>query len=89
LSPILKAFTPKSIYRWFEEHGVPLKVEKDMRVFPVSDDGHDVVGAFEQLFVMYHDRIDILLRTKVESVSQAVCSDGSCSGRFQIVTDKS
>ncbi len=89
LSPILKAFTPKSIYRWFEEHGVPLKVEKDMRVFPVSDDGHDVVGAFEQLFHKHHDRIDILLRTKVESVSQAVCSDGSCSGRFQIVTDKS
>ncbi len=88
LSPILKAFTPKSIYRWFEEHGVPLKVEKDMRVFPVSDDGHDVVGAFEQLFLAHHDRIDILLRTKVESVSQAVCSDGSCSGRFQVITDK-
>jgi predicted Rossmann fold flavoprotein len=88
LSPILKAFTPKSIYRWFEEHGVPLKVEKDIRVFPVSDDGHDVVGAFEQLFLTHHDRIDILLRTKVESVSQAVCSDGSCSGRFQVITDK-
>ena len=88
LSPMLKAFTPRSIYRWFEEHGVPLKIEKDMRVFPVSDDGHDVVGAFEQLFVTHHDRIDILLRTKVESVSQAVCSDGSCSGRFQVVTDK-
>lgn len=88
LSPILKAFTPKSIYRWFEGHGVPLKVEKDMRVFPVSDDGHDVVWAFEQLFVAHHDRIDILLRTKVESVSKSVCSDGSCNGRFQVVTDK-
>lgn len=88
LSPILKAFTPKSIYRWFEDHGVPLKVEKDMRVFPVSDDGHDVVWAFEQLFYKHHDRIDILLRTKVESVSKSVCSDGSCSGRFQIITDK-
>jgi len=43
LAPILKAFTPKSMYRWFEDHGVPLKIEKDMRVFPVSDDGHDIV----------------------------------------------
>ena len=89
LSPILKAFTSKSIYRWFEEHGVPLKVEKDMRVFPVSDDGHDVVWAFEQLFHTQHERIDVLLRTKVESVNKAVCSDGSCSGRLQVITDKS
>lgn len=36
--------------QWFEMHGVPLKIEEDMRVFPVSDNGKDVVGAFEKLF---------------------------------------
>lgn len=43
-------FPPAEVYRWFEQHGVPLKVEKDMRVFPVSNKGGDVVGAFEALF---------------------------------------
>lgn len=86
LSPILKAFTPKSIYRWFEDHGVPLKIEEDMRVFPVSDNGRDIVWVFEDLFVQYSDRIDVLLRTKVESVTQSVCSDGSCKWWFQITT---
>jgi len=89
LSPILKAFTPKSIYRWFEDNGVPLKVEKDMRVFPVSNDGHDIVGVFEYMFHENNRHIDTILRTKVESVTQAVCSDGSCSDRFQVITDKS
>jgi len=41
------------VYNWFEDHGVPLKLEKDMRVFPVSDNGKDVVGAFEKIFADY------------------------------------
>jgi predicted flavoprotein YhiN len=44
---------------------------------------------YEQLFHQHHDRIDVLLRTKVQSVNKAICSDGSCSGRLQVVTDKS
>jgi predicted flavoprotein YhiN len=43
-------FPPERVYEWFEEHGVPLKIEKDGRVFPVSDDGKDVVGVFEKMF---------------------------------------
>ncbi len=50
LIPALTAFPPTKVRGWFERHGVPLKVEEDLRVFPVSDDGHDVVGAFEKLF---------------------------------------
>jgi len=50
LVPAISAFSPKQVMSWFEGHGVPLKTEDDLRVFPKSDDGHDVVGAFERLF---------------------------------------
>ncbi len=43
-------FPPLAVRAWFEAHCVPLKCEKDMRVFPVSNNGHDVVGAFTTLF---------------------------------------
>lgn len=36
-------FSPKKCYEWFESHGVPLKLQVDHRVFPISDDGKDIV----------------------------------------------
>lgn len=51
LKPALGVFGPSKIMQWFEDNGVPVKVEDDMRVFPVSDNGKDVVWAFEKLFV--------------------------------------
>lgn len=86
LSFSLKAFTPRGIVKWFESHGVPLKTEDDMRVFPVSDDGKDIVGVFERVFAQDH-RITVCLREGVESVSPRVCSDGSCRG-FVVTTAK-
>lgn len=50
-------FSPKKCREWFETHGVPLKCEEDNRIFPISDDGHDVVGAFEEIFAKYRDTI--------------------------------
>lgn len=38
---------PGKVKEWFETHGVPLKIEEDLRIFPVSDNGKDVVGALE------------------------------------------
>lgn len=43
----MQAFPPEAVISWFESQGVPLKVEADLRVFPISNDGHDVVGAME------------------------------------------
>ncbi len=43
-------FPPEAVYAWFEAHGVPLKIEEDLRAFPQSDDGHDIVAVFERLF---------------------------------------
>ena len=43
-------FPPSDVMNWFEARGVPLKCEEDQRVFPVSDDGHDIVKVFKQIF---------------------------------------
>ncbi len=62
-------FPPADVYAWFEDHGVPLKIEEDMRVFPASNKGEDVVGVFERLFK--ESGVDVRLKTSVESVSRA------------------
>lgn len=41
----LNYFTPEDTMRFFEERGVPLKVERGRRVFPVSDRADDIVSA--------------------------------------------
>ena len=50
LNSAMRRFPPEAVHAWFEAHGVPLKIEEDLRTFPQSDDGRDVVGAFERLF---------------------------------------
>jgi len=57
LSSAFYRFPPERVYEWFENHGVPLKIEEDARVFPVSDNGHDIVGAFEKIFAPSHTKI--------------------------------
>ena len=52
-------FPPKKVREWFESHGVPLKCEVDNRVFPVSDDGRDVVEVFESIFRTYRKNISL------------------------------
>jgi len=47
LSAMFK-FPPEKVKEWFENHGVPLKIEEDLRIFPVSNNGKDVVGALEK-----------------------------------------
>lgn len=54
LKAALSKFTPEMVYNWFEEHGTPLKMESDLRAFPVSNDGNDIVAIFEKLFTKYN-----------------------------------
>ncbi len=54
---------------WFESHGVPLKVQDDLRVFPVSDDGRDIVGVFEDIFAKNRDRVSLHYGEGVKEVS--------------------
>ncbi len=62
------AFPPDAVYAWFEMQGVPLKTQEDARVFPVSDDGKDVVRVFERLFAA--SNVHALLKTTVTRVEK-------------------
>ena len=44
-----KVFPPDKVVGWFEEQGVKLKCEKDMRIFPKSNNAEEVVELFEKL----------------------------------------
>lgn len=41
----VQSFPPQETMRFFEALGVPLKTERGNRVFPVSDNAHDVADA--------------------------------------------
>ncbi len=66
LNSAMRRFPPDVVYAWFEDRGVPLKIEEDLRVFPQSDDGHDVVAAFERLF--RDSNVQVLLNRHVAGV---------------------
>lgn len=71
IEPAITSFGPKKIYKWFSDHGVPLKIEKDGRVFPVSNNGKDVVGVFEKLFTRYNN-LKLCLGEKIISITKNV-----------------
>lgn len=50
LNSAMHIFPPQAVQDWFVGHGVPLKCEADNRVFPVSNNGHDIVAVFENIF---------------------------------------
>jgi len=47
LNSAMYAMSPYKVMDFFEECGVPLKVERGKRVFPVSDKAGDIVGALK------------------------------------------
>ncbi len=69
LNSAMYRFPPEAVYDWFEAHGVPLKIEDDLRAFPQSNDGHDIVGAFERLFAKSNVRV--LLNRHVIAIERA------------------
>ncbi|MBP7848604.1 NAD(P)/FAD-dependent oxidoreductase [Patescibacteria group bacterium] len=74
ITPALKQFGPRAIRRRFEDHGVPLKQEEDLRVFPVSDDGKDIVKLFERLFAN-DKRITLHLKEGIEKIERSATND--------------
>lgn len=68
LTSAMYAFPPAAVYAWFEEHGVPLKTQPDQRVFPQSDNGRDIVGAFERVFSQAN--VEIRLKENVIRVEK-------------------
>ncbi len=68
LTSAMYGFPPSETYAWFERHGVPLKTEKDLRVFPVSNDGHDIVRVFERVFA--EREVEVRLKSAVNSIEK-------------------
>lgn len=69
LQHALYTFPPEKVTAWFENHGVPLKIEKDLRVFPQSNNGKDVVDVFEKIFAA-HRTTKILCNHNVEKIEK-------------------
>lgn len=62
----LSRFSNADVMTFFEELGVPLKVERGGRVFPVSDQAVDIVNAFQQ--EMTRLQVKVVTRQKVTSI---------------------
>ena len=58
-----------------EDLGVPLKVERGNRVFPVSDKSSDIIAALKRALEL--ESVDIRLNTRV---SELLAEDGCCVG---------
>ncbi|MDO5656166.1 MAG: NAD(P)/FAD-dependent oxidoreductase [Flavobacteriaceae bacterium] len=43
LRSVFGRFQPGDTMAWFEDRGIPLKIQEDMRVFPASDNSMDIV----------------------------------------------
>ncbi len=68
-------FTPRDVMDFFEEAGVPLKVERGNRVFPESDHSRDIVAALER--EMKKAGVRVHLNTEVREI---LTEEGKASG---------
>lgn len=59
----LYSYTNADFMAFMENNGVPLKIERGDRVFPVSDKSSDVISAFKT--VLKHNRCQVHLNTKI------------------------
>ncbi len=62
----LSTFGPKNTIDFMERAGVKTKVEKDGRVFPVSDQGKDVLGALEK--ILKENNVTFFLKSTIEEI---------------------
>jgi len=68
LQGALHRFPPQSTLDFCAEHGLPLKVERGNRVFPVSDKSSDVIKTFAR--ALSDVGVDVQLDTEVRSVAR-------------------
>ncbi|KAG7353298.1 flavoprotein, HI0933 family protein [Nitzschia inconspicua] len=67
-----KRFTPTMAQEWFEHRGVELKVEKDGRMFPVTDSSQTIINALMKS--AEQAGVEIRLKQKVVHVEKAETS---------------
>ncbi|TVR79700.1 MAG: NAD(P)/FAD-dependent oxidoreductase [Chitinophagaceae bacterium] len=68
LKKVFPEFGVKETVNWFEKNGVPLKIEKDGRMFPVSDNSADIINCF--LKKCNQHSIEIVLKSPVSGIKK-------------------
>ena len=78
------SFTPQDVMEFFEEAGVPLKVERGNRVFPQSDHSSDIIRALERelkkagVKIHLHTAVkEIVKESETDSVTGVILTDGT------------
>lgn len=59
----LYSYTNTDFMAFLEKHGVPLKIERGDRVFPISDKSSDVIGGFKT--ALKENRCQVYLNTRI------------------------
>jgi predicted flavoprotein YhiN len=76
LTGAMFAFSPQKVQEWFIENGIKLKTEADLRVFPVSNDGREVVTMFERK--LRESGVEVRFGSVVSGIKDAgVSADGA------------
>lgn len=71
------SFSPFTTYYYFEELGIPLKVERGNRVFPLSDKSSDVIKAYEKKLKDLGVKINLNYEvTSIEKVGEEFIING-------------
>jgi predicted flavoprotein YhiN len=76
-------FRPELI-EFFNKHGMATKVERGGRIFPISDDAHDVVRVFKKYLAA--NKVQIKLNAKVTGITiqdNAVCGVKTLNGNYR------
>lgn len=64
-----KAFSSADVQAWFEDRGVPLKVERGDRVFPESDCSRDIIACMERQLRKAGTKVEFL-----SEVTEILCT---------------
>ena len=63
---VFSVFGPKETIKFFEKLGVKTKIENNKRVFPVSDNAEEILGALEKYLT--ENKVKILFNSEVKDV---------------------
>jgi len=79
-------FSNQMVMDFFEEIGLPYKVERGNRVFPTSDHSSDVIKVLEKELKKEH--VEILLNTKVKSliIEESICKGVLLNNKKQLLS---
>ena len=70
---LMKGFSQRDAYEWFEGHGVRLVTQEDQCVFPLSQDSHTIINCF--LAEVRRLGIEIRTESKISSLDELSAYD--------------